>query len=328
MVHRNVSTGRRFVRAAAKNGKAAGQGLPQKYRLFLLLLPFIILVALFAYLPLYGWRYAFFNYRPGLPLKLSNFVGFDWFKSIVSSEVRRGEVFRVMKNTLAISGLGLLTSWLPIAFAVLLSEIRILPYRKLIQTLTTIPNFISWVLVYSFAFALFSVDAGLVNRILIDWGLIDKGINFLLSGEHIWIKMTAWNIWKGLGWGAIIYLAAIAGIDQELYEAARVDGAGRFRQMLHITLPGLLPTYFVLLMLSIANLINNGMDQYFVFRNAMNKDTIEVLDLYVYNLGFGSNSTSGIPFATAVSMLKSAVSLTLLFFANSLSKLLRGESIV
>ncbi|MDR1443588.1 MAG: ABC transporter permease subunit [Treponema sp.] len=302
--------------------------LPQKYRLFLLLLPFIVLVILFAYLPLYGWRYAFFNYRPGLPLKLSNFVGLDWFRSIISSGARRAEVVRVMKNTLAISALGILTSWLPIAFAVLLSEIRSLHYRKFIQTLTTIPNFISWVLVYSFAFALFSVDAGLVNRILIDAGFTDKGINFLLSPDHIWIKMTAWSTWKGLGWGAIIYLAAIAGIDQELYEAARVDGAGRFRQMLHITLPGLLPTYFVLLMLSVANLINNGMDQYFVFRNAMNKDTIEVLDLYVYNLGFGGNSTSGIPFATAVSMLKSVVSITLLFFSNTLSKLLRGENIV
>jgi putative aldouronate transport system permease protein len=304
------------------------RGIPQKYRLFLLLLPFVVLVTLFAYLPLYGWRYAFFNYRPGLPLKFSNFTGLNWFKSIVSSAARRAEVVRVMKNTLAISGLGILSSWFPIAFAVLLSEIRSLHYRKIIQTLTTIPNFISWVLVYSFAFALFSVDAGLVNRLLIDLGLTEKGINFLLSANHIWIKMTAWSTWKGLGWGAIIYLAAIAGIDQELYEAARVDGAGRFRQMLHITLPGLLPTYFVLLMLSVANLINNGMDQYFVFRNAMNKDSIEVLDLYVYNLGFGGNSTSGIPFATAISMLKSIISLTLLFFSNFLSKLLRGENIV
>ncbi|GHV04741.1 sugar ABC transporter permease [Spirochaetia bacterium] len=301
--------------------------VPLKYRLFLMLLPFIILTALFAYLPLYGWRYAFFNYRPGIPLKWADFVGFRWFASIVASEARRAEVLRVMKNTLAISGLGIATSWFPIAFAILLSEMRNIRYKKLIQTLTTIPNFISWVLVYSFAFTLFSVDAGLVNRVLMNLGLIDKGINFLLSGEHMWLKMTAWGIWKGLGWGTIMYLAALAGIDQELYEAARVDGAGRFRQIWHITIPGLLPTYFVLLLLSIANLINNGMDQYLVFKNAMNKDTIEVLDLYVYNLGFGGNSTSGIPFATAISMLKSVISLTLLFFSNTMSRVLRGESI-
>ncbi|MDR3276035.1 MAG: ABC transporter permease subunit [Treponema sp.] len=307
-------------------GKNRG-GIPQKYRLFLMLLPFIILTALFAYLPLFGWRYAFFNYRPGIPLKWPDFVGFKWFASIISSPARQAEVLRVMGNTLAISGLGIATSWLPMAFAILLSEMRNIRYKKLVQTLTTIPNFISWVMVYSFAFTLFSVDAGLVNRLLIDLGIINEGINFLISGEHIWVKMTAWGIWKGLGWGAIMYLAGIAGIDQELYEAARVDGAGRFRQIWHITIPGLLPTYFVLLLLSVANLINNGMDQYYVFQNAMNKETIEVLDLYVYHLGFGANTTNGIPFATAISMLKSVISLTLLFVSNMISKFARGQSI-
>jgi putative aldouronate transport system permease protein len=302
--------------------------IPAKYRLFLLLLPFLLLITAFAYLPLAGWRYAFFNYRPGIPLKWADFAGLKWFQSIVSSQARRMEIVRVMKNTLAMSGLGIITSWLPIAFAVMLSEIKHQRYKKIVQTLTTVPNFISWVMVYSFAFMLFSVDAGLVNRILIDLGFIDKGVNFLLSGGHIWLKMTAWGIWKGLGWGAIIYLAAIAGIDQELYEAAAIDGAGRWGKIWHITVPGLLPTYFVLLMLSVANIINSGMDQYFVFRNAFNQETIEVLDLYVYYTGFGKGSTSGIPFATVISMLKSIISMALLFSVNGLSRLLRKESIV
>jgi len=302
--------------------------IPVKYKLFLLLLPFLILITAFSYLPLAGWRYAFFNYRPGIPLKWADFAGFKWFESIISSQARRAEVIRVMKNTLAMSGLGILTSWFPIVFAVMLTEIKRLRYQKLVQTLTTVPNFISWVMVYSFAFMLFSVDAGLINRLLVDFGFIDKGINFLLSGDHIWLKMTTWGIWKGLGWGAIIYLAAIAGIDQELYEAATIDGAGRWGQIWNITVPGLLPTYFVLLMLSIANLINNGMDQYFVFRNAFNQETIEVLDLYVYYVGFGKGSTSGIPFATVISMLKSVISMALLFSVNGLSRLLRNESIV
>ena len=302
--------------------------LPLKYKLFLLLLPFIILTTVFAYLPLAGWRFAFFNYRPGIPLKMRDFAGFNWFNSIIASPARRMEVIRVMKNTLAMSGLGILTSWLPIMFAIMLTEIKHLRYKKIVQTLTTVPNFISWVMVYSFAFMLFSVDAGLINRLLMDMGIINSGINFLLSGEHIWLKMTAWGIWKGLGWGAIIYLAAISGIDQELYEAATIDGAGRCGQIMHITVPSLLPTYFVLLMLSIANLINNGMDQYFVFRNAFNSITIEVLDLYVYYIGFGRGSTGGIPFATVISMLKSIISLVLLFSVNGLSKLLRKESIV
>jgi len=302
--------------------------IPVKYKLFLLLLPFLILITAFAYLPLAGWRYAFFNYRPGLPLKWADFAGFKWFESIISSQARRAEVVRVMKNTLAMSGLGIITSWFPVVFAIMLTEFKNKSYQKIVQTLTTVPNFISWVMVYSFAFMLFSVDAGLINRLLIDLGFIDKGKNFLLSGDHIWLKMTAWGIWKGLGWGAIIYLAAIAGIDQELYEAATIDGAGRWGKIWHITVPGLLPTYFVLLMLSIANLINNGMDQYFVFRNAFNQETIEVLDLYVYYVGFGKGSTSGIPFATVISMLKSIISITLLFSVNGLSRLLRKESIV
>ncbi|MDR2575128.1 MAG: ABC transporter permease subunit [Treponema sp.] len=302
--------------------------IPMKYRLFLLLLPFLILITAFSYLPLAGWRYAFFNYRPGIPLRWADFAGFKWFESIISSSARRAEVIRVMKNTLAMSGLGILTSWFPIVFAIMLTEIKRPRYQKIVQTLTTVPNFISWVMVYSFAFMLFSVDAGLINRLLVDFGFIDKGINFLLSGDHIWLKMTAWGIWKGLGWGAIIYLAAIAGIDQELYEAATIDGAGRWGQIWNITVPSLLPTYFVLLMLSIANLINNGMDQYFVFRNAFNQETIEVLDLYVYYVGFGKGSTSGIPFATVISMLKSVISMALLFSVNGLSRLLRKESIV
>jgi len=302
--------------------------IPMKYRLFLLLLPFLILITAFSYLPLAGWRYAFFNYRPGIPLKWADFAAFKWFESIISSEARRAEVIRVMKNTLAMSGLGILTSWFPIVFAILLAEFKNARYQKIVQTLTTVPNFISWVMVYSFAFMLFSVDAGLINRLLVDFGFIEQGKNFLLSGDFIWIKMTAWGIWKGLGWGAIIYLAAIAGIDQELYEAATIDGAGRWGQILHITVPGLLPTYFVLLLLSVANLINNGMDQYFVFRNAFNQEKIEVLDLYVYYVGFGKGSTSGIPFATVISMLKSIISISLLFFVNGLSRLLRKESIV
>ena len=195
----------------------------------------------------------------------------------------------------------------------------------MVQTITTLPNFISWVLVYAFAFMLFSVDNGFLNNLLMSLHLIDRPLNLLASDSHTWLVMTLWGVWKGLGWGAIMYIAAITGIDPELYEAARVDGAGRFRLMWHVTVPGILPTYFVLLILGIANFINNGLEQYFVFSNAMNMSHIEVLDLYVYNIGV-ANSNFG--FATAVSILKSIVSLFLLFFANVLSKLVRGEGVI
>ena len=164
-----------------------------------------------------------------------------------------------------------------------------------------------------------------LNQLLIRLGLQDRPINFLADPDHIWLKMCLWNVWKTLGWSSIMYLAAISGIDQTLYEAAKIDGAGRFQIMWHITVPGILETYFVLLLLSIANFISNGMEQYFVFQNAMNRNRIEVLDLYVYNIGLGGGSFS---YATAVSILKSIVSLTLLFVANNLSRLVRGNTIL
>lgn len=298
-----------------------------KYRLFLMILPFAILSFTFAYLPLWGWRYCFFDYQPGIPLSWSSFVGFKWFTFLFKNPATIADVTRVLTNTLVMSGIGIATSFLPMAFAIFLAEIKFGKLRKLIQVATTIPNFISWVLVFSFAFALFSTE-GFVNSVLIDFGVIKTGANFLMSSSHIWIKMWAWGTWKGLGWGAVIYIAAISSIDQQLYEAATVDGAGRFAKIWHITIPGLIPTFCVLLLLSIAGILSNGMDQYFVFKNSANKNPIEVLDLYVYTLGLGSGGSGNIPLATLVGMLKSVISITLLMGANRVSKLIRGESIL
>lgn len=295
-----------------------------KYKLFLLLMPFVALAFVFSYLPLSGWRYAFFDYKAGDTLSSEKFVGFKWFTYLFQNAATRKDMIRVLKNTLAMSGLGLATSWCSMAFAIFLSEIKNKRVRRFVQTFTTIPNFISWVLVYAVAFAIFSTD-GFISSILVNAGIIDKGINFLMSGEHIWLKMLAWGMWKGLGWGAIIYIAAISGIDQQLYEAATVDGAGRFKRMRHITIPGLIPTFMVLLLLSIAGILNNGLDQYLVFENAKNTKDIMVLDLYVYTLGI---SNSKIPLSTVVGMTKSIISIILLFSANKLSKFVRGESII
>ncbi len=305
--------------------KATRHGLPDKYKLFLMALPFILLVLVFSYGPLFGWAYAFFDYRPGIPLDAQSFVGLKWFQTLISSPVQRQEVIRVMTNTIVMSLLNIACSVLPVAFAVFLSEIKVGWYKKTVQILTTLPNFISWVLVYSFAYALFNTNNGFINMLMKSLGVLERPINFLASPDHIWLKMCLWHIWKTLGWSSIMYLAAIAGIDQELYEAARIDGAGRFQVIWHITIPGIMETYFVLLLLSIANFISNGMEQYFVFQNPMNRNKIEVLDLYVYNIGLGGGSFS---YATAVSILKSIVSLTLLFVANGLSKVIRGNTIL
>lgn len=295
-----------------------------KYRLFLMFMPFLALVGVFSYLPLWGWRYAFFNYKAGDTLSMENFVGFKWFTELVKNPATVRDIVRVLKNTLAMSGLGIATSWLPMAFAIFLSEMKSVRFRRFVQTFTTVPNFISWVLVYAIAFCIFSTD-GFISSIMINLGVWSQGVNMLMSGEHIWLKMLAWGLWKGIGWSAIIYIAAISGIDRQLYEAATVDGAGRFQRMWHITVPGLIPTFCVLLLMSIANILSNGMDQYMVFENATNTNPIMVLDLYVYKMGIGQGS---IPLTTVVGMLKSIISVILLFGANGVSKLIRGESIV
>lgn len=315
---------RRAARKAKRLSKYQNDRKRHGFKLFLLISPFLILSVLFSYLPLFGWVYAFYDYQPPIPLSESEFVGLQWFKMMVQNPAQLQTIGQVLINTFAMSGLNILTSFFPLFFAIALNEIRAKWFRNLIQTLTTLPNFISWVLVYAVAFAMFSTT-GMVNELLQNLHLISEPIKFLDSDSHTWLKMLLWSLWKGLGWGSIMYLAGIAGIDPELYEAAQVDGANRFQQIIHVTIPQLLPTYFVLLMLSISNFLNNGMDQYFVFQNAFNTKYIQVLDLYVYNVGMGNNSLS---YATAISMLKSLVSVGLLIVVNWLSKRTRGVSIV
>ena len=298
--------------------------LDQGKRMFLYMLPFLLLCFAFSYFPLHGWIYSFYDYKPPLKLSQCNFMGLRWFKMIFGNPAQVRQLFIVMRNTFAMSFLNIATSVLPLFFSVFLNEIKSKWFRKMVQTLTTIPNFISWVLVYAVAFCLFS-NTGMVNTVLQNLGVILKPIKFLDSDSHTYIAMLLWSTWKGLGWGAIMYLASIAGIDQEMYEAARVDGAGRFQLMRYITLPELMPTYFVMLMLSVANFLNNGMDQYFVFQNAFNKAHIQVLDLYVYNIGMTGSSLS---LATAICMLKSLISVTLLMAVNRISKKIRGVSLV
>lgn len=293
-------------------------------KMFLMVLPFLILNFLFCYFPLHGWIYALYDYRSPLKLSQCEFVGLKWFKMLVANETQLKQIGQVMKNTFAMSFLGIATSFLPVLFAVFLNEMKSRKCKAVVQTLTTLPNFISWTLIYSVAFSLFS-NSGMVNTLLQQLGLISEPVRILDSGEHVWLFMILLSTWKGLGWGAIMYIASLSGIDQEMYEAARVDGAGRWQMIRNITIPSLMPTYFVLLILAVANFLSNGMEQYFVFQNAFNKEHIQVLDLYVYNIGLGGKSFS---LATAVGMLKTIVSITLLIIVNGVSKKVRGESII
>lgn len=294
-------------------------------QLFLLTLPFIAAYFIFCYVPLSGWAYSFFDYHAGFKLFDCEYVGLKHFRTMFQNPVLRREALRVIRNTVAVSTLNIATSFLPMLFAICLTELPSKRHRKLVQTVTTFPNFISWVLVYALAFAMFSSDNGLINNLLKKFGVIDTSINFLASSDHVWLQMWLYSMWKGLGWGSIVYIAGISSIDQQLYEAASIDGAGRFQRIWHITIPSLMPTFIVLLVLSIGNFINNGMDQYFVFQNPFNKEYIEVLDLYVYNQGItGSN----ISYSTAIGMAKSLISVFLVFIANTFSKKIRGENVI
>ncbi len=294
----------------------------KRYKLFGYAVPGIMLVFIFSYLPLWGWSFAFVQYKPGRSIFDCAYVGLQNFKDLFGNAVMRSNILRVLKNTFGIHFLGYLFSPLPMFFAIFLSEIKSKHFQKVIQTVTTLPNFISWVIIYSLAVSLFGAT-GLVNTTLANMGS-DATVNILNSDKHVWLTQVLLQQWKGMGWSAIIYFAAIAGLDQEVYEAAMVDGAGRWARIRYITIPLLIPTYFVLLIMSVGNFLNTGVDQYLAFGNALNKNYIEVLDLYVYNLGIGNGQIS---YSVAAGMLKSLVALVLFATANALSKKVRGTSV-
>ena len=294
---------------------------PKKdYKLLYYALPFMIIVLLFNYVPIFGWIYAFFDYVPGVKLNDSEFVGLEYFKLIFTD----ANVWRSLTNTFVFAILGILFSPLPMFFAILLNEVKNGPVRKIVQTFTTLPNFISWVIIFSLAFTLFSSD-GLITTMLLKIGIGTDGQNLLGDGKAVYVFQSLLGLWKGLGWSSIIYLAAIAGIDQEQYEAARVDGAGYFRCAIHITMPAMIGTFVVLFILNIGNFLNTGYEQYLLFKNSMTADNIEVLDLYAYRIGLENMDYS---YGVAISIIKSVVSVILVTFANLVAKKARGSAVV
>ena len=294
----------------------------ERYKLFLYVLPCLIFIFIFKYLPLWGWSYAFFQYKPGRSLFSCKFVGWQNFTALFGNPVMRSNLLRVLRNTFGIQFLNYLLMPLPMLFAIFLSEIKSTKFQKAVQTLTTLPHFISWVIMFSLATSLFG-GSGVINSVLSKMG-VEQGLNILTTDQHVWLIQALLNLWKSLGWNAIIYFAAITGIDQSVYEAAMVDGASRWQKIRYITIPLLIPTFFVLLIMSIGNFLNSGIDQFLAFGNAMNKEYIEVLDLYVYNLGIGNGQIS---FSVAVGMMKSIVAVVLFAIANFASKKIRGTSV-
>lgn len=302
--------------------KARRPWTKRELQLFLLALVFALFVVAFCYVPLLGWSIAFVDYNPGKSPFQQKFVGLANFKLLWSSKRDLGMAVR---NTLALSGLSLLTMPVPLIFAILLSELPFKRLSKLTQTISALPYFISHVLLYAVCFSLFSPTDGAVNVILRLFYGPDYTSNLLAQPDVAWRMQTFICLYKGMGYSAIMYLSAMSGIDQELYDAASVDGAGRLAKILHVTIPGIMPTFIVLLVLNIAGMLSGaGFDQYYVFQNPMVLNKLEVLDTYIYKIGLRQNNFG---FATAAGMLKSLISVMLLMLANRISKLVRGSSL-
>lgn len=285
--------------------------------------PVFLWVLIFNYAPLWGWAIAFVDYIPGISVWHSKFAGLKYFFRLFRST---SDFLLVIRNTLALSFLNIVTMPIPVILAIMLTGLKNKKFGKIVQIISSFPHFISWVIVYSLFFSFLSIDDGLINQLFyrhLHW--ISQPTDILSDPRWSWALMTFATLWKTMGWTAIIYIAAIAGIDQELYQAAQADGANRLRQIWHITVPGILPTFMVMVLLAISNMLNSGFDQYWVFHNSLTNDVIEVIDTYTYRIGIEQSDFS---YSTAAGIFKSFISVILLFLANDVHKRTVGHSII
>ncbi|WP_245600092.1 ABC transporter permease [Paenibacillus harenae] len=294
-----------------------GHDLRTQLELMTMLWPAIIIIVIFDFIPMSGLLMAFKAYDPISGFKgifTSQWNNFENFMTIF----RNFEFWPMVRNTLGINLLGSLIG-IPVTliFALLLNEIQNAKFKSFVQTVTYLPHFLSWVIFGGLFITLLNPDGGIVNFLLLKLGLIDEAILFLGEPKYFWGIAIGTNLLKEIGWGAILYLAAMAGIDQSLYEAAAIDGASRLKRMLHITLPGILPTVMILVIFAISGMLNNNFTQIYVLQNSLNMPTSQVIDTYVYRTGLGQFQFAS---ATAIGLMKSVFALALLLGANHLSK--------
>nr|WP_307555642.1 sugar ABC transporter permease [Paenibacillus sp. V4I5] len=287
--------------------------------LYFMVLPGLLYFLIFKYWPMYGIFIAFKDYQPFLGFWDSPFVGLKHFERLFSDS----NFLVLFRNTLILATYNILFFFpLPIVIALMLNELRQEFIKKTVQTLIYIPHFMSWVVVVGIAYIFLTTEGGIVNELLVRYG--GEKINFLVSNDWFRTIITAEVIWKEMGWGTIIFLAALAGVDTQLYEAARMDGANRIRQLWHITLPAIRSTIVILLILRLGHFLDTGFEQIFLMLNAMNREVGEVFDTYVYSVGISQGQYS---FSTAVGLFKSIVGLILVLVSNHLAKKFGEEGI-
>ncbi len=286
---------------------------------YALLLPGLIWFAVFAYLPMGGLLLAFKDYKARLGILGSPWVGFENFMYLFRDPAFIDSVIRTLWLNL---GKLIVTFPVPIILALLLNEMRMNKYSKVLQTVFTFPNFLSWIVTSGVLINILS-STGLVNNILGLFGV--EPINFLGSEKNFVPLLYISEIWKSSGWSAIVYIAAVAGIDQEQYEAADIDGATRVQKMTRITLPSILPTIVVMFVLATGTIMTNGFDQIFNLQNPATKNVAEVLDMYIYRVTFQGSTDFG--FSTAVSLFRSVINMVLLVLADQGAKWLGGSGL-
>lgn len=274
---------------------------------------FFVYGIVFYYVPLAGWVMAFQDYKPKDGFFGSKFVGLQKFKFLFSDDV----FLRDIRNTLAMGVLNLVTTFLmAIIFAILLNEVRNMFGKKLVQTVSYLPHFLSWIVVTGILHDALS-STGIINEMLVNLGILNSPINFFANPGYFWPIVAFANVWKETGWNAIVYLAAITSIDPSLYEAATLDGAGRWGKIWHVTLPGIKSTIMILLIMNIGNVLNAGFEVQYLLGNGLVKSVSETIDIYTLTWGISQNDYS---LGTAAGIFKSVVAIILILGANWIAK--------
>jgi putative aldouronate transport system permease protein len=280
--------------------------------LYLMLLPGVAYFAIFKYAPMYGITIAFQDYLPFLGFSGSPWVGLKHFQELFGSP----DFGRLMANTLILALLNALIAFpAPIIVALMLNEVRIRFVKRAVQSLIYIPHFLSWTIVASLTYLLFALDTGAVTHLMNS--IFHTDFNFLADPHWFRPLIILQTLWKSTGWGTILYLAALAGVDENLYEAARIDGANRWRQTWHITLPGIRSTVVIMAILMTGNLLDTGFEQIYLMTNSLNRDVADVFDTYVYYIGITQGAYS---YSTAVGLFKAVVGIILIFGSNWLAR--------
>lgn len=287
--------------------------------LYLLALPGFIYLIVFKYFPMWGLLIAFKEYNPYAGFWGSDWIGFKYFAELFASK----NFYIMLRNTLAINIFGLVFMFpLPILLALMLNEVRHEAFKRINQSIVYLPHFLSWVVVVSMTFFMLSTDVGIINKIISGFG--GETITFLSEPNYFWALLTGQNMWKEAGWGTIIFLAAMAGVDPQRYEAAVVDGASRWRQIWHITLPAIRPTIIILLILRLGQMADVGFEQVILMTNPLVTSVSEVFDTYVYTVGILQGKIS---IGITVGMFKGVVGLILVVLSNNIVKRMGQEGI-